>query len=78
MMSLYEELTGRKPTSQIVPISGEAFYGSGYEDSSRLPPDVSKMRSLGWTPRHDVRTTLLDAMRYYLCDQRVISGVEVA
>jgi UDP-apiose/xylose synthase len=78
MMALYEELTGRKPTSQIVPISGEAFYGSGYEDSSRLPPDVSKMRALGWVPRHDVRTTLLDAMRYYLCDQRVRPGVEVA
>jgi len=67
MMELYEELTGKRPTSELVEISGEQFYGSGYEDSSRLPPDVSKLRSLGWAPQHDVRATFRDAMRYYLC-----------
>jgi UDP-apiose/xylose synthase len=67
MMRLYEELTGRTPKSELVDISGEEFYGQGYEDSSRLPPDVSKLRALGWTPRYDVRATFLDAMRYYLC-----------
>jgi len=78
MMSLYEELTGRKPTSELVTISGEAFYGPGYEDSSRLPPDVSKIQALGWVPRHDAKATFLDAMRYYLCDERVGSRTEVA
>jgi UDP-apiose/xylose synthase len=67
MMRLYEELTGRMPKSELVDISGEDFYGQGYEDSSRLPPDVSKLRALGWAPRYDVRATFLDAMRYYLC-----------
>jgi UDP-apiose/xylose synthase len=66
MLELYEELTGRAATSEVVPISGEEFYGEGYEDSSRLPPDVTKLRSLGWRPRHDIRATFRDAMAYYL------------
>jgi UDP-apiose/xylose synthase len=66
MIGLYGELTGKEPKSEVVHISGEDFYGPGYEDSSRLPPDVSKLCALGWAPRHDVRTTFLDAMRYYL------------
>jgi UDP-apiose/xylose synthase len=66
MMELYEELTGERSCSEVVPISGEEFYGAGYEDSSRLPPDVTKLRSLGWAPRQDVRATFRDAMAFYL------------
>jgi UDP-apiose/xylose synthase len=66
MMELYEELTGSVPRSELVEISGEEFYGPGYEDATRLPPDISKLRSLGWTPRYDLRATLRDAMIYYL------------
>jgi hypothetical protein len=66
MLELYQELTGEAPTSQLETISGEDFYGVGYEDSSRLPPDVAKLEQLGWRPRHDVRSTFRDAMAYYL------------
>jgi UDP-apiose/xylose synthase len=66
MMELYQELTGGPATSEVVQISGEEFYGEGYEDSSRLPPDVGKLRSLGWRPQHDIRATFRDAMAYYL------------
>ncbi|MBA3496738.1 MAG: NAD-dependent epimerase/dehydratase family protein [Gemmatimonadales bacterium] len=66
MIDLYEELTGRRPTSEVVDISGEDFYGVGYEDSSRLPPDIAKLRRLGWAPRHDTRTTFREAMAFYL------------
>jgi UDP-apiose/xylose synthase len=66
MIELYEELTGERPTSELVEISGEEFYGAGYEDSSRLPPDVAKLRSLGWAPQHDIRSTFRDAMAFYL------------
>jgi UDP-apiose/xylose synthase len=75
MMELYEELTGYPSCSEVVPIAGEDFYGPGYEDSSRLPPDVTKLRSLGWAPRQDVRTTFRDAMAFYLDgvrDSRVV------
>ena len=64
MLELYEELTGRPGLVALVEISGEEFYGPGYEDSSRLPPDVAKLRPLGWAPRHDIRATFRDAMAY--------------
>ena len=66
MKELFEELTGKRPCSSIEEMSGEQFYGVGYEDGDREPPDISKMRSLGWAPRHDLRTTVRDAMVYYL------------
>ena len=75
MLELYEELTGAPPTSAVVDISGEDFYGPGYEDSSRLPPDISKLRSLGWAPRHDIRSTFRDAMAYYLDPTRRYQSV---
>ena len=62
MIELYEELTGRPARSPVVAMSGEEFYGPGYEDSSRLPPDISKLRSLGWAPRHGLRSTFRDAI----------------
>jgi len=75
MLELYEEITGVAARSDLEEISGEAFYGPGYEDSDRLPPDISKLRALGWEPRHDLRTTLKDAMLYYLRSRGSESGV---
>jgi UDP-apiose/xylose synthase len=66
MLEAYEELTGQRPRSQLQDMSGEDFYGAGYEDSDRMPPDITKMLALGWRPRHDLWTTLRDAMGYYL------------
>ena len=61
--------TRKSPASSqeppLVEVSGEEFYGAGYEDSDRLPPDISKIGGLGWTPRHDLEKTLRDAMGYY-------------
>jgi UDP-apiose/xylose synthase len=73
MAGLYEEITGAPPQSPLVDVKGEEFYGAGYEDSDRLPPDISKICGLGWTPRHDLEKTLRDAMSYYLepgCEER--------
>jgi UDP-apiose/xylose synthase len=66
MIDVYEELTGEKVQSPIVEVSGEEFYGEGYEDSNRLPPDISKLQALGWQPKRDVRTTFRDAVSYYV------------
>jgi UDP-apiose/xylose synthase len=66
MLDVYEELTGIPATSEVEEISGEEFYGVGYEDGDRLPPDISRMRALGWEPKHDLRSTLRDVMRYYV------------
>jgi UDP-apiose/xylose synthase len=66
MIDLYHEITGVPARSALVDICGEEFYGPGYEDSDRLPPDIGRMRSLGWVPTRDLRTTLRDAMSFYL------------
>jgi UDP-apiose/xylose synthase len=66
MVELYEELTGEPARSPIEEIDGEAFYGPGYEDSDREAPDISRIRQFGWSPRHDLRTTLRETMTYYL------------
>ena len=70
MMEVYEDLTGKPPESPLVDIDGEQFYGAGYEDGDRLPPEISKMRALGWSPRHDLRRTVTDGLSYYVEDQR--------
>ena len=66
MIAMYEELTGEQAHSQLCEVSGEVFYGAGYEDSDRMPPDISKISALGWRPRHDLWTTLRDAIGYYV------------
>lgn len=66
MLEIYTELVGTAPPCRFEDVSGEVFYGAGYEDSDRLPPDISKMQKLGWQPRHDLASTLRDAMAYYL------------
>jgi nucleoside-diphosphate-sugar epimerase len=66
MMELHEELTGEVVTNEVVEISGEEFYGPGYEDTNRVVPDISAIRGLGWEPQYDLRTTFLETMKSYL------------
>jgi UDP-apiose/xylose synthase len=66
MMEIYEELTGERPANELVEIAGEEFYGAGYEDTNRVVPDISAIRSLGWEPQHDLETTFRETMRSYL------------
>jgi UDP-apiose/xylose synthase len=69
MMDLYEELTGMPPATELMKVTGEEFYGLGYDDSDRLPPDITKMQSLGWEPSRDLRTTMRDVLSHYLSQQ---------
>ena len=62
MIEIYAELTGSTSEPELVEVSGEEFYGEGYEDGDRYPPDIRKLRSLGWEPVRDLRSTLKDAM----------------
>jgi UDP-apiose/xylose synthase len=55
------------PEPEIVEVSGEEFYGPGYEDCDRRIPDVAKARALlGWESRHDLRSVVLETMRYFV------------
>ncbi len=54
------------PTPEIVSVTGEEFYGPGYEDCDRRIPVVTKARGLGWTSKHDMRSTILHTMKYFV------------
>jgi len=66
MLELYEELTGSPAESSIVEISGDQFYGAGYEDCDWRIPDVRKMERLGWRPQLDLRETFKRTMQWHL------------
>ena len=66
MIDIYEEMTGDARKPELVEVSGEEFYGEGYEDGERYPPDIRKLRSLGWEPTRDLRSTVKSAMAHYL------------
>lgn len=68
MTEIYMQLAGEAPRCEIVEVSGETFYGQGYEDMDRVPPDISKLIALGWEPTRDLRTTLEQTISYYLTE----------
>lgn len=78
MMRLYEEFTGITPQNEIVDISGEAFYGAGYEDSNRVVPDISKLEALGWRPRYNLEQTFGATMASYLEHDGAVGSDAVA
>ena len=68
MIDVYAQLTGKAPTNELIEIDGEKFYGEGYEDHSRVPADISKLRRFGWAPQHDLRATLESVIGWYLAN----------
>jgi nucleoside-diphosphate-sugar epimerase len=60
---------GKTPLPELVEVSGEAFYGQGYDDSDRRIPDIMKARMLlGWKPQYDLEETLERSMAYWFND----------
>jgi nucleoside-diphosphate-sugar epimerase len=54
---------------EIVSVTGDEFYGEGYEDSDRRIPDITKVRTmLGWEPKWAFRDLLEATMRYYVME----------
>lgn len=47
-------------------ISGEDFYGKGYDDSDRRIPHSVKIESMAWSPKYAIEDTLLHSMEYYV------------
>jgi nucleoside-diphosphate-sugar epimerase len=61
----------------IVSVTGEEFYGQGYDDSDRRIPDITKARTLlGWEPGWNIHDILETTMRYYVTEhrKRVVAG----
>lgn len=66
MIELYHDITGRAPASHPEVISGDSYYGKGYEDCDRRVPDISKINGLGWTPKINLRDAIRESMIYYI------------
>ena len=65
----YREPGRRLP--DLVSVSGDEFYGVGYEDSDRRIPDITKARTLlGWEPVWTFRRMLEATMAYYVARHR--------
>ena len=61
----------RTALPDIVSVTGEEFYGAGYDDSDRRIPDVTKARTLlGWNPRWNLADTLEATMHYFVAAYR--------
>jgi nucleoside-diphosphate-sugar epimerase len=57
---------GQTALPKLVEVSGEAFYGEGYDDSDRRIPDITKaMRLLGWKPHYNLEETIEHSMAYW-------------
>ncbi len=76
MQTIYQRHWGCGQTElpQPIEVSGEAFYGEGYDDSDRRIPDITKAKELlGWQPRYNLDQTLACSMAYWFGEQRVAS-----
>ncbi len=62
----------------IVSVTGEEFYGVGYDDSDRRIPDIAKARTLlNWEPHWTLRDILETTMGYYVNEYRTNRGSHV-
>ncbi|MBM3810046.1 MAG: bifunctional UDP-4-keto-pentose/UDP-xylose synthase [Acidimicrobiia bacterium] len=63
--------------SEIEVVSGEEFYGEGYEDSDRRIPDITKARKLlGWEPKWKLGDLVEASMDYQMechLNQRLVT-----
>ena len=66
MQRLYGEITGSAPNNEIIVIDGEDFYGKGYEDMDRVPPNVDKLTALGWKQTKGLEAIFAEAIQYYV------------
>jgi UDP-apiose/xylose synthase len=63
------------PLPEIISVPAEAFYGTGYDDSDRRIPDITKASTLlGWKPTWKIRDALEMTMEYYVSEQRAYSA----
>jgi UDP-apiose/xylose synthase len=71
MIKLYQELRPGFTVSpvRVETVPSEEFYGTGYEDSDRRVPDISKAQFLlGWEPKTPLVAAMRATMEYYIRD----------
>lgn len=66
MADLYVKHFDPSASPVIQSVNSERFYGKGYEDCDRRMPDISKLQSIGWEPKHGLQRTLMKSMEYFV------------
>lgn len=66
MRAIYAELSPNGTLPELRTISGEEFYGEGYDDSERRIPNTDKLQSAGWEPRYSLEELLTESIQYYI------------
>ncbi|MGI9244420.1 MAG: bifunctional UDP-4-keto-pentose/UDP-xylose synthase [Verrucomicrobiales bacterium] len=62
---------GDPPRPEIISISGEEFYGEGYQDCDRRIANIDKARNLlGWDPQYDIDDVITKTMEYFVTEHR--------
>lgn len=57
------------PMPEIQSISGDEFYGKGYEDSDRRIPDITKAKTLlGWEPKWGLKELVFTTMASFISE----------
>merc|ERR1712083_1004132 len=66
MIDMYSNITG-KPKGSTVSISGEQYYGKGYEGSDlRIPSMKLVKQQLDWEPTISLETAMESTMRVFI------------
>lgn len=69
MAKTYPALATKAEQIKIMEISGDAYYGSNYQDvSARLPSIKNAQQFLGWEPKIDFKTALQKTLGYYAAE----------
>jgi UDP-apiose/xylose synthase len=74
LIRIYQAHCDPSAAGRVEDVSGDEFYGPGYEDCDRRVPDIGKMKRLGWSPRYDLDETFTrSAIYFYRNRQRLES-----
>lgn len=65
MRDIYRKHCDETANNPIVDVTAEDFYGPGYEDCDRRLPDITKLKNIGWAPKHDLEQTFMKSMVYF-------------
>ena len=66
MRKIYKKNIPFANIPEIISMSGDKYYGTGYQDSERRIPVIDKLKSVGWTPKFNLKQTFELSMDYYI------------
>lgn len=72
----YPEYAALAEKTVIETVSGDEYYGAGYQDADRRVPSIEQAKSvLGWTPKTDFKTSIKLILDYHLLGKDYEAGV---